>query len=424
MSRTKFFLRPDQLLVTSLIAWAVGSLPGCGSEDGGLEPAGGRNSGGVSGGATTSGNGGTEVRGGNSSAGRANGGALGQSAGAAGSAGDGSDLGGATHAGAAGAAGVADAGGMSGSGTATLGGTTSLGGSESGGSPSPGSGGTLSNGGSVVAEGGMPDVGVGGEGGNSGEGPPRATNCIFHTQADPVQDPDGAGGAGPTPTILSAKNAFAGNFLTDGEGRALYTYGVDSPGDCEVAPVSNCTQDCAIAWPPFNGEPRVLGPGLDPTVFGVIQGPNGPQTTYRGWPLYYYKNDAAPGDVKGHAVGRIWALAQVVLPNLTVMRNGSARYVATGDGFALYASAADTVGADQSLPQSSCSGSCLREHPLFAPSYISPVSYLNAVDFGYFLRGDGKVQLAYKGAPLYYSPSDAHPGTRNGVLESWTLVTP
>ncbi|MGC4086978.1 MAG: hypothetical protein QM756_03570 [Polyangiaceae bacterium] len=31
------------------------------------------------------------------------------------------------------------------------------------------------------------------------------------------------------------------------------------------------------------------------------------QTTYKGWPLYYYKNDIALGDVKGQAVGKILA---------------------------------------------------------------------------------------------------------------------
>ncbi|MCR4308686.1 MAG: hypothetical protein NUW14_01475 [Deltaproteobacteria bacterium] len=30
------------------------------------------------------------------------------------------------------------------------------------------------------------------------------------------------------------------------------------------------------------------------------------QTTYKGWPLYYFAGDKAPGDVLGHAVGNVW----------------------------------------------------------------------------------------------------------------------
>ena len=252
-------------------------------------------------------------------------------------------------------------------------------------------------------------------------------SCIYHTP--PVAPPEGGaggeGGAGPAPTITVQKNGFAGTYLADGNGRALYIYGADAPGDCNYPPLTNCFNDCLVAWPAFKGAPRVLAAGLDDAMFGTVTRDDGfVQATYRGWPLYYYKSDAAPGDVKGQAVGRIWQLAQVVLPNIEVMRSGSTRFLGDGEGHALYASTADTVGSPSAQPVSACTGACLDSYPMFAPSYASPVTYLVAADFSYFVRSDGRVQLAYKGAPLYRSTADARSGTMNGVASGWTLVTP
>jgi predicted lipoprotein with Yx(FWY)xxD motif len=248
--------------------------------------------------------------------------------------------------------------------------------------------------------------------------------CVFHTGGVDAGD-GGAGGAAPVPTVTSQKNAFVGNYLADGAGKALYVYGADAAGDCDNPPISNCSADCAVSWPPFNGEPRVLGAGLDPALFGeILRGDGLTQTTYRGWPLYYYKNDLAAGDVKGQAVGKIWHLASLVLPNVVILRVGTIRSLGDGEGHALYASAADTVGSAVAPPVSTCSGACLQANPAFQPAYASPVSYLNAGDFSFFVRSDGGVQLAYKGAPLYRSLLDTRSGTLNGVVNGWSSVTP
>jgi predicted lipoprotein with Yx(FWY)xxD motif len=272
-----------------------------------------------------------------------------------------------------------------------------------------------------------------GEGGSIGE-----KSCVYFSPGGEVVDADGVGGASPMPTVAVAKNAFAGPYLVDGAGKALYTYGADAPGDCDYVPVTNCFKDCATAWPPFNGEPRLLGEGLDDSLFGTIQRTDEvvnpdmsvsqvttQQTTYQGWPLYYYKKDVVPGDVKGQAVGKIWQLATVLPPNIVIIRVDTLRFVADEDGHALYTSAEDTKGTMTTRPISACTGACLNDFEPFVLTYLSPVSYLLPSDFSYFVRGDGAPQIAYKGAPLYRSHADVRSAQTNGTaVAGWSVAAP
>jgi predicted lipoprotein with Yx(FWY)xxD motif len=54
------------------------------------------------------------------------------------------------------------------------------------------------------------------------------------------------------------------------------------------------------------------------------------------------------------------------------------------------------------------------------------VSSLDGNDLSLFVRSDsGKLQVAYKGAPLYLSAADMKPGDRLGVQDGvWSLVNP
>jgi predicted lipoprotein with Yx(FWY)xxD motif len=214
-----------------------------------------------------------------------------------------------------------------------------------------------------------------------------------------------------------------GDYLTDGAGRALYVFGADLAGDCEAPPISDCTGDCLLSWPIFHVDSRVTAPGLDPTAFGSFARPDGQaQTTYYGWPLYYYANDSKPGDVTGHGSG-VWGLAELILPNVVVRRVGTDRLLADGAGRTLYGFAEDTRGTATSAPQSVCAGVCLDQHPPFSPGYVGAISTLEPRDFTSFVRTDGSAQVAYKGAPLYYSLLDGRPGAVNGAEEEgFTIV--
>jgi predicted lipoprotein with Yx(FWY)xxD motif len=53
----------------------------------------------------------------------------------------------------------------------------------------------------------------------------------------------------------------------------------------------------------------MAGEGVDATLLGTITRDDGStQVTYNGWPLYYFHEDAAPGDTNGQGVGGVWFL--------------------------------------------------------------------------------------------------------------------
>jgi predicted lipoprotein with Yx(FWY)xxD motif len=135
----------------------------------------------------------------------------------------------------------------------------------------------------------------------------------------------GAAATATTPTDTTAASATAtvemtavdvamlpggGQYLTDGNGRALYLFGKDKPDS------SNCTDACAQAWPPFTaqGNPMAHSSTVDATKLATTRRPDGvTQVTYNRMPLYYFAKDSARGDIKGQdskAFGAEWYLVQ------------------------------------------------------------------------------------------------------------------
>jgi predicted lipoprotein with Yx(FWY)xxD motif len=54
--------------------------------------------------------------------------------------------------------------------------------------------------------------------------------------------------------------------------------------------------------------------GLKAEDFGTITRPNGAkQTTFHGYPLYYWANDTAAGDTKGHGFDGAWFVVDPVM---------------------------------------------------------------------------------------------------------------
>jgi predicted lipoprotein with Yx(FWY)xxD motif len=92
-----------------------------------------------------------------------------------------------------------------------------------------------------------------------------------------------------------------GKYLVDAKGMALYWFNKDKPG------ASACAGDCLTKWPVYYRDKVAAGQGLKAEDFGTITRADGvKQTTFRGYPLYYFFQDKAPGEAKGHNVNSVW----------------------------------------------------------------------------------------------------------------------
>ncbi len=103
-----------------------------------------------------------------------------------------------------------------------------------------------------------------------------------------------------TPGTIALADSSLGKILVDGEGNALYLFLPDKQGE------STCYDKCEAAWP-VTGEADGVGAGLDASLLGTTTRTDGSvQATYNQWPLYYFVNDKAPGDVNGQTLNDAW----------------------------------------------------------------------------------------------------------------------
>jgi predicted lipoprotein with Yx(FWY)xxD motif len=110
---------------------------------------------------------------------------------------------------------------------------------------------------------------------------------------------------------LKTATVSAGKTLTGEDGKTLYFFKADTKG----AGKSTCNADCATNWPPYTLEAdETLEQGADVTgsITMITRDDGTKQVAYNGWPLYYFKGDAAAGDSNGQnidAFGGIWVIA-------------------------------------------------------------------------------------------------------------------
>lgn len=114
-------------------------------------------------------------------------------------------------------------------------------------------------------------------------------------------------GEGSTTPAVSVASSSAGSYLVAENGMTLYVDANDGNG------VSNCTGSCAQTWPPYapaGAAPLIGGLNVSGTLSTITRSDGTQQITYRGMPLYFYRNDAQPGDTTGQGVGGIWSVAR------------------------------------------------------------------------------------------------------------------
>jgi predicted lipoprotein with Yx(FWY)xxD motif len=201
--------------------------------------------------------------------------------------------------------------------------------------------------------------------------------------------------------VAIANDPTFGKIITDDLGKTLYFFSAD------IAGTNTCQAGCASNWPVFHVSNISIGAGLDASDFAEITNSDGSkQTTYKGWPLYYYIEDKKSGDVLGDKVGNLWYVGK---PDYAIMisfnPSTGKKYLVAPKGKTLYAFNNDTNGA------SSCTGACVSSWPPFSNNSGIVPSILSATSMG---LATGSQQTTYKGMPLYYNSQDQVRGDAKG----------
>lgn len=101
--------------------------------------------------------------------------------------------------------------------------------------------------------------------------------------------------------VKTATKDGLGAYLTDAKGMTLYWFKKDTAGK------SACAGECLQKWPLYFREQVAPPAGTMAGDFGTITREDGArQTTFRGFPLYYFIGDKAAGDTSGQGVKEVW----------------------------------------------------------------------------------------------------------------------
>lgn len=233
------------------------------------------------------------------------------------------------------------------------------------------------------------------------------------------------------PTIMLTDNETFGSILTDAQGRSLYYFTRDVDG------TSKCAGGCLSAWPIYYTEEIILKDGdeLNISNFSTITLSDGTtmQTTYKGWPLYYF-SPAADGVIEdagataGDGVNNVWYIAKpdfnLMIADAQLIGNDGKNYKSDyteGDGVTKYF--VDAMGRTLYLFDNDSKDTNNFTNPDFSNDVAWPIFYteiinlpsgMNKDDFGE-ITVHGKKQLTFKGWPVYYFGGDSDRGDNKGV---------
>ncbi len=111
----------------------------------------------------------------------------------------------------------------------------------------------------------------------------------------------GVGMAASSDQPKVGSSATLGNYLTDGKGMTLYYFKKDAQDK------NSCIGPCLEKWFIYYADPIVAPAGSDPKDFGsFVRNDGKKQSTFKGWPLYYFSGDKAPGDTNGQGFKDVW----------------------------------------------------------------------------------------------------------------------
>ncbi len=228
----------------------------------------------------------------------------------------------------------------------------------------------------------------------------------------------------PAYSISITENPGLGKILTDSAGMTLYFFSKDA------FDTSACFGQCEINWPVFYTPHLNVPAGLDTADFdSFLRSDSKMQTTYKGWPLYYFKNDAAPGDINGEGKKGVWFVAKpdysIMLVNNQLKGHDGIEYNSNYEpgqeviqyfvdsyGRTLYTFKKDTEN-ENNFTKSDFSNNAV--WPIYEEEFKSAPSIIDSSLFG-TIDVFGHTQLTYKGWPLYYFGQDSSKrGLNKGV---------
>lgn len=246
---------------------------------------------------------------------------------------------------------------------------------------------------------------------------------MFSCSKDKEDTPDPEPPAATAMVSLRTDNIL-GSILTDQDGKTLYYFTRDA------GLTSTCSGGCVNNWPVYHIETLAVGSGLETGDFGTITRDDGAkQTTYKGWPLYHYAQDAAAGDTKGEAVGGVWFVAKPdyslmlvnhqLLGHDNIMYNSKyepgeeeVQYFVDPEGRTLYAFINDRFDINNFTAEDFSNDGAW---PIYEAEIAQFPSILDA-DLFNTIDVHGRMQMTYKGWPLYYFGQDnMERGSNKGV---------
>lgn len=218
-----------------------------------------------------------------------------------------------------------------------------------------------------------------------------------------------------------------GTVLTDQGGKTLYLFTKDSTNP----PTATCVDDCAEMWPPLLATGQVLASGVDQSLVGTVERPDGTtQVTVAKWPVYMYAGDTKPGEANGQGLQNVWFAitplgtkagapaeppAEAAKPPVSVIATdipdfGSA--LTDQNGRTLYLFTKDKTKP----PKSNCNGECAKKWPplLTNPDADVEIKGVDPELVGTVKRSDGSEQITVGGWPVYLFAKDTEPGQTNG----------
>lgn len=143
-------------------------------------------------------------------------------------------------------------------------------------------------------------AGTSGSGGSTSSSAPAASSSGGQT---------GSTAASTSASGIKTAKTKLGTILVTSQGYTIYLFAIDKPNK------SVCFGSCAQFWPPLKGNPSMASGANLPGKFGTIKrAGGGTQATYDGHPLYLFKEDTAPGQVKGNAINTSGGLWYAITP--------------------------------------------------------------------------------------------------------------